>query len=158
METPVIWLHRSRLRRQKAASPGPGASCALHHTFHMRNAPLISSPRLSARPYRGIPKYQRLKYQRTLEATLGGRNSAASDSVCWGLLSGWSIACVCALTLTLVGAVDGRRTPRLLVEARAAAVTWLAAGVVLALALQSADKGGNSDAHILNPRTFSRPV
>lgn len=48
------------------------------------------------------------------------------------------------LTLAFIGAVDSCSTPWLLVEAWAAAVTWLATGVVLALALAPADRQGDT--------------
>lgn len=48
--------------------------------------------------------------------------------------------CAPTLTLTFVRTVDSRGAPRLLVEAGAAAIAQLAAGVVLALTLESGQK------------------
>lgn len=49
--------------------------------------------------------------------------------------------CAPTLTLTFVRTVDSGGAPRLLVEAGAAAIAQLAAGVVLALTLESGNKG-----------------
>lgn len=48
--------------------------------------------------------------------------------------------CAPTLTLTFVQTVDSRGAPRLLVEAGAAAIAQLAAGVVLTLTLESGQK------------------
>lgn len=57
--------------------------------------------------------------------------------------SGANCNCTRTLTLTFVRTVDSRGAPRLLVEAGAAAVARLSAGVVLALALESGQKKGH---------------
>lgn len=57
--------------------------------------------------------------------------------------SGENCHCTQTLTLTFVRTVGSRGAPRLLVEARAAAVARLSAGVVLALTLESGQKKGH---------------
>lgn len=60
--------------------------------------------------------------------------------------------CARTLTLTFVRTVDSRGAPRLLVEAGAAAVARLSAGVVLALALESEQKRGHVELAVKSVR------
>lgn len=97
---------------------------------------LASTLRLDTIPYQGIHTRAFISEARghfvpLRGAVIQGGSSAGS------VFTRWMRCFTRILTLTLVGAVNSCSAPRLLVEAWAAAVTGLTAGVVLALTLES---------------------